>query len=150
MKLDETTRDHPPHEQGELDLSELRQAAVHEGPSSFNKSMDFARHTKRQAKRSSFSRPEPPSRDTSTDSDLFGMESFMGESFAMGDSFADASFAYSYPESDLESADVPSLLRNPVRRPDLETVLDLEKEEHPEQSNDSSKDLSNAEGEKTE
>jgi len=59
-----------------LDLSELR--VDRESPSSFNKSMDFARHTKRAPTR------KPPSRNCSKDS----MDSFLGDSFLGDDSFA--------------------------------------------------------------
>ena len=124
---------------GEVDLSELRQALDREisCPSSFNKSMDFARHTKKSFR-------TPPSRDCSSTGsvDLLG-SSFMGESF-MEDSFADASFAYSHDDCH----DEPHPRTSPVKRLDLETVADLEGEED---GHNSSKDLStDAEGEKTE
>lgn len=133
----------PSSSAGEVDLSELRREMDREArsPSSFNKSMDFARHTKKSVR-------TPPSRDCSTDSvDLLGSSfasaSMMGESF-LGDSFAEASFAYSHDDCHDEAHPRTSQMK----RPDLETVVDLESDED---GHNSSKDLStDAEGEKTE
>jgi len=78
MKLEERPSTQQAEDELVLDLSELRVAIDRESPSSFNKSMDFARHTKKVSART------PPSRNCSKDS----MDSFLGDSFMGDDSFA--------------------------------------------------------------
>ena len=114
MKIDDETT----QQSGEMNLADLRMHATdRESPSSFNKSMDFARHTKRNA-----SLRNPPSRECSTDT--LGSSAFLGESF-FGDSFAGCSFAL----SDSEDHAVVAAPVRAVKRPDLETVIDLEGDE---------------------
>ena len=148
MKLEDamSQQQHQKQQSGEINLADLRNAIEGESPSSFNKSMDFARHTKRHP-----SLRIPPSRDCSTcSSDMLGSSfastSFMGESF-MGESFADGSFALNMDDHDDDGGAAATAPRG-GKRPDLETVLDLEGDED---GQNSSKDLStDAEVDKTE
>ena len=115
MKLDDETT----QQIGEIDLAALGlHATDRESPSSFNKSMDFARHTKR----STSSLRNPPSRECSNDK--LGASGLLGESF-FGDSFAGCSFAMS------DGDDHDDIVAPPraIKRPDLETVIDLEDDE---------------------
>lgn len=125
----------------ELDLSQLRSSrANRESASSFNKSLDFGRHSAIPRQRKPPSSTNNSNLNRSKDSfELFGDsyatmgDSFMGESFAhLGDqSFAlgngDDCFDYSDSENDNELEIVAR--SNATKRPDLDTVLDLEEEE---------------------
>lgn len=119
----------------EIDPSQLLADRNRRGEtaSSFNKSMDFARHTAKGKGALNF--------HNSTDTGLFG-ESFatMGESF-LGESFAnigEASFAptggfmddgdFSYSDSN-DGGDEAWLATKTVGKVDLETVIDIEEDE---------------------
>ena len=148
MKLEELTGSTHHEATGEINLAELRQSLDNENRRSFNKSMDFARHSKGSR------RPTGPGRipsGTNHSSDFYAssfadsfMSSFAGESFALEESFA------------FGDGDEISLARNPPKRNekacvkrrssiDLDAVLVLEEEFD---DHESSKDPStNAEGE---
>jgi hypothetical protein len=131
----------------ELDPSQLVTDRNRRGEtaSSFNKSMDFARHT---GKGKSSGGTAPTTFHAPADTMLFG-ESYatMGESF-LGESFAnmgDASFAptaggfmdggeYSYSDSNDNDDEDAWVMSKSVVKTDLATVMDIEEDEEEEES----------------